>query len=112
MPIFIGAITSVIFSQCGLFDDSNQYSEIYQIIFQSEVNGNKDIYQINSDGTDLRQLTFDLGIDADPQWSPEGNKFVFTSNRNGNWDIYIYDLNTDLQIDVLDVILLIQIIVY
>ena len=95
MPIFIGAITSVIFFQCGLFEDSIQYSEIYQIIFQSEVNGNKDIYQINSDGTDLRQLTFDLGIDADPQWSPEGNKFVFTSNRNGNWDIYIYDLNTE-----------------
>jgi len=27
-------------------------------------------------------------------WSPDGTKIAFQTNRNGNWDIYIYDLTT------------------
>lgn len=46
------------------------------------------IYTINEDGTGRKQITFS-GHDSGPIWSPDGSKIVFTSHRNGNWDIFL-----------------------
>lgn len=57
-----------------------------------------DIWSVNSDGTDLTNLTHSPGIDADAQWSPDGSKIVFNSNRNGSYDIFVMDADgSDLQ---------------
>ena len=29
--------------------------------------------------------------DKDPAWSPDGGRIAFTSNRDGNWEIYLVD---------------------
>ena len=42
-----------------------------------------DIYVANADGSGLTQITSDFNEDADPQFSPDGTKVVFTSVREG-----------------------------
>lgn len=33
-------------------------------------------------------------------WSPDGNKIVYQSDRNGNWDIFVYDMLADTTIQI------------
>ena len=39
---------------------------------------NTEIYVMNADGSDERQLTFESGNDSDPAWSPDGTKIVWS----------------------------------
>ena len=61
------------------------------IVFYSAGNGhpNNQIYTMNPDGSDPKQVTFDTASDVDPDISPDGKYIVFTSNQTGNNDIYI-----------------------
>lgn len=46
---------------------------------------------MNADGTGLRQLTSGCGeVNRDPCWFP-GNKIVFASNQDGNFEIHVID---------------------
>ena len=47
-----------------------------------------DIFVMNLDGSDLRQLTTDPEFDAEPAWSPDGSRIHFISARDGNFEIY------------------------
>src|SRR5262249_31997044 len=47
----------------------------------------------NGDGSDVQQLTFNLGYDDQPIWSPDGTKLLFSSDRDG--DIAIFVMNAD-----------------
>jgi Tol biopolymer transport system component len=47
-----------------------------------------DIYLVNPDGTDLLQLTNHPASDSEPAWSPDGSTLVYSSNRDGNWELY------------------------
>jgi Tol biopolymer transport system component len=53
------------------------------------------IHLVHSDGTGLVQLTHtgDSVSNLDPAWSPDGQRLAFTSNRAGDWDIYV--MNAD-----------------
>ena len=44
----------------------------------------RDIYVINVDGTDLRQLTDHPAHDRRPAWAPNGRQIAFYSTRNNN----------------------------
>ena len=48
---------------------------------------------MNADGSDQRRLTRNLDIDLDPAWSPDGRSMAFTTNRDGNYEIYV--MNAD-----------------
>ena len=37
----------------------------------------------------LTRVTFDEGLQAEPTWSPDGRFFAYSSNRNGNFDIWV-----------------------
>lgn len=50
-----------------------------------------DIYSMNGDGTNVVQLTDAPGDDQAPQWSPDGSKIAFASERDGNFEIYTMD---------------------
>ena len=39
-------------------------------------------------GGDLRRVTNDEGDESSVEWSPDGELFVFTSNRAGNPDVW------------------------
>jgi TolB protein len=62
-----------------------------KIAFQSYVNGNWEIFVMDSDGRNIKQLTFNPADDTQPAWSPDGQKIAFTSTRDGNWEIYTMD---------------------
>lgn len=45
--------------------------------------GNEDIWIYELERDILRRLTFDVGVDSFPQWTPDGEQIVFGSTREG-----------------------------
>ena len=60
-----------------------------QLLFVSDRHGQWDIYSVDVNGKNIRQLTRDFGRHMDPVWSPDGNHIAFCADRNGNTDIYV-----------------------
>jgi len=52
-----------------------------KVVFTSQRGGDLDIYSMNLDGTDLKQLTFFDSFDGFPMFTADGKKLVFASNR-------------------------------
>ena len=44
------------------------------------------------DGTDLKALTSGSFDDREPHWSPDGTTIAFSSDRSGNYDIWVLDV--------------------
>jgi TolB protein len=57
----------------------------------TEDESNSEIYVCNSDGGNIRRLTYNRAIDTAPSWSPTGREIAFTSDRLGSPQIYIMD---------------------
>ena len=51
--------------------------------------GQAELFRMNRDGTGLRQVTADPGRATEPAPSPDGNWFLFTSNRDGDNEVYL-----------------------
>ncbi len=64
-----------------------------KIAFQSFVEGNWEIFVMDSDGRNIKQLTFNPADDIEPVWSPKGDKIAFSSNNTGNWEIFTMDVD-------------------
>ena len=58
------------------------------IVFQSNRDGNFEIYSMKGDGSGQLRLTDNPANDISPAWSPDGSAIAFTSDRDGTWDIY------------------------
>jgi TolB protein len=57
---------------------------------------NDDIYVIDANGTNLKQLTNNAGPEFDPMWSPDGKRIVYRDSRRGvNHDDEIFVMNAD-----------------
>jgi Tol biopolymer transport system component len=63
------------------------------LLFDREVEGNRDIYRMNIDGTNLQRLTTHPSRDFSGSWSPDSTKIAFS--RDGNEHIGIYLMNAD-----------------
>ena len=48
----------------------------------------EDITIVRTDGTERRRLTRGLSKDRGPQWSPDGEKLSYYSNRNGDYELW------------------------
>ncbi|HYJ91010.1 MAG TPA: winged helix-turn-helix domain-containing protein [Pyrinomonadaceae bacterium] len=64
-----------------------------KIVFSSQRTSNEEIWSINVDGTDERQLTSDRSDDLAPIVSADNNLIFFVSNRTGK--IQIWRMNAD-----------------
>jgi TolB protein len=62
-----------------------------RLCFTSTRDGNSEIYTMNRDGSNVRRLTRQAGIDISPTWSPTGTQIAFVSDRGGDPHIYIMD---------------------
>ena len=65
-----------------------------KIVFQSSYHGNPDIYTMSSYGHNLQRLTFKLGPETSPAWSPNGHLIVF-KRRHSMQNSEIYVMNAD-----------------
>ena len=59
-----------------------------KIAFQTNRDGNAEIYTMNADGTSRVNLTRNPAEDVEPRWSSNGTHIAFASNRTGNFEIY------------------------
>ena len=68
------------------------------IVYSSIQPSNWDLYLFESAGARPRRLTTDPGLDYNGVISPDGRWVVFTSERSGNPDLYVLDLQGDAQV--------------
>jgi len=61
------------------------------ILFSSNRSGNLDIWILNRESGELRQITDDDAEDWDPAFSADGRSILWSSNRSGHLEIWIAD---------------------
>ena len=60
-----------------------------RVVYSSNAAGSYDLYIVNADGSNLRQLRFDRDShEIEPAASPDGRFIVFSSNRSGEYGLY------------------------
>jgi Tol biopolymer transport system component len=56
-----------------------------------------ELFVMNADGSDQRQITRLGGANFGPSWTPDGRRIVFSSNhqnpRSRNFDLYLVGLD-------------------
>jgi TolB protein len=58
-----------------------------QIAFIARHNGNKELFVMDQNGSNIRQLTSDRSITLSPAWSPDSREIAVTSYRDRNPDL-------------------------
>jgi WD40 repeat protein len=57
-----------------------------------------EIYVMDANGANQTRLTNNAAHDLRPNWSPDGTKIAFDSNRDGNFEIYVMNADGTNQI--------------
>jgi Tol biopolymer transport system component len=60
------------------------------IVFDSNRDGNSEIYIMESDGKNQTRLTNNTFMDAEPMFMPDGRSIVFSGHRSADDDIGVY----------------------
>jgi Tol biopolymer transport system component len=82
-----------VFDVFGAYDSAPAWSpDGGQIAFESDHDGDMEIYVMNTDGSDVRRLTDNAIHDEGPVWSPDGKRITFTSGPEDlEGDIWVMD---------------------
>lgn len=75
-------------SVCSLFAKAPTTPKI---LFTSTLDGNREIFIMNPDGSEKMNLTKHRANDVDAVWSPTGDQILFVSDRDGIRDLYLMD---------------------
>jgi Tol biopolymer transport system component len=75
--------------KAGVLLGAGTFTVLRGILFETQRDGNPEIYVMNPDGTQQTNLTNDPGLDGSAAWSPDGTKIAFESTRDGDWEIYV-----------------------
>ena len=65
---------------------------ISQVAFISAHSGHKELYVMDIDGANVRQLTRDGSISNAPSWSYNNKQIAYTSYKSGYPDVYVIDI--------------------
>ena len=65
------------------------------IVFESNRDGNYELYAMNADGGSEVRVTTDPSVEVDPAWSPKRDRLAFESDRVGRKASDIYVMNVD-----------------
>jgi len=98
--INVNSLQVFVLTQNGntLIEEAPDWGIDNRIVFSGRVAGSEesDIYIMEADGSAEPELLLDFGPrDIQPRFSPDGRYIVFSSDINGNFDVYIYDLETE-----------------
>jgi Tol biopolymer transport system component len=74
-------------------DGAPSWSKDGRLVFYSErSNGKADLFVINADGTNLREVNPTSNADEGaPAFSPDGKRIAYDSDLGGNFDIWVVD---------------------
>ena len=88
--IVIGLCTIIFIGDMSL--KNGLASNLAQIVFSSNRDGNSEIYVMDANGESQIRLTHHPFLDSQAVWSPDGTRIAFVSNRRwSNLQIYIMD---------------------
>ena len=59
-----------------------------QILFTGNLDGDREIFVMAADGSDVRRLTRNNSYETEPAWSPDGSRILFTSDHDGGYGLY------------------------
>ena len=90
---FLPGDKKIIYSSTHLADKNCPPPPDYSKGYVWKLYDSFDVFSANADGSDIKQLTFTKGYDAESTVSPLGDKIVFTSMRDGDPEIYIMDID-------------------
>lgn len=71
-----------------------------RIVFDTNRDGNMEIYMMNTDGSAPINLSNNQAGDESPVWSPDGQKIAFVSNREGVYQVYVMNADGSNQIQL------------
>jgi TolB protein len=71
-----------------------------KIVYDSDRDGNRDIYLMDLASHRVTQLTIDPGRDGYPKFSPDGQHIAWHSNKRGSMEILIMDVDGNNQTPV------------
>ena len=95
MDVATGVITTLFDHSAASYDSAPAWSpDGRQIAFESNLDGDCEIFVMNADGTNVRQLTHNTLWDEGPAWSPDGTKFAFSSGADDT-HLDIFTMNLD-----------------
>ncbi len=80
----------------------NLHPDEKSIVCHDSVDGYLQIFLRSIVDSTVKQLTFGDYNNAKPSFFSDGNRVLFQSDRNGNWDIFIYDLINDTAYSVVN----------
>ena len=83
--VCVAAVTGMLASSVAV---SSPKAMTGSIVFESTRDGAPDIYVMRADGTNLHRLTRAPAQDSSPNWSPDGSRIYFASDRSGSWRLY------------------------
>ena len=69
--------------------DGTQIAFTSAELFNADLLASSDIFVMDADGANRRNLTNHEALDETPDWSPDGNRIAFSSDRDGDWEIYV-----------------------
>jgi len=64
-----------------------------RIYFVSDRSGHKEIWVMDYDGSNQRQLTHQNATSLSPRVSPDGSRLAFSSLTKSGWDIFMYSID-------------------
>ncbi len=78
--------------------DPAELKEYQDLLAQRMIRPNKmELFVMNADGSNQRQVTKLGGANFGPNWTPDGKQLIFSSNykdpRSGNFDLYLVNLD-------------------
>jgi Tol biopolymer transport system component len=78
--------------------DSTELREYRDLLARNMIRPSKvELWVMNADGSDQRQITDLGGANFGPSWTPDGQRIIFSSNhqnpRSRNFDLFVVDLD-------------------